>query len=542
MIIFHPNKASTIIIPLMILVSLIPMILICYIAYSISDDVLTTEIHRNIGSFEKRQIETIDLFIQERKLDAYQLANLPDIQSLFNNITQDTNKTLVLDYLERFMKRSGFSGLVLINNRGKIILSTSKPLEAGKNISQIRKYNKAYNNVMLLMLPYVSYSSSPGQANQGSINIATPVYTNGEVVGVMLLVMNKNAISHVMKQNFIDPNSSSYIGYLSNTGVNLFVSTNPLGFLKYPPSIKKHILDNLRKASLGVESMSLVGMRDGYGLLSSYRYLPELSMGLLATYHTKKLYSQSFSLKKQILTLAMISIIIVICITLFIAYFLRRATRLTEKALLNVLPYDVIVEINQNGYYTPRVLNNVSIIFIDIVNYSNYALKENPIQLTKLLNDIYADFDKLSTQFGIEKIKTMGDAYMGASMNNESLGSADSAILFALECIKAIKIYNVLNNTDVSIRIGINTGNVMSGVISGKKISYDIWGNEVNIAARLEKASPVDNILISNSTYKQIQRTEQYEIIDNDLVDCKGIGMVKTHIISSLKSSPTINF
>ena len=166
---------------------------------------------------------------------------------------------------------------------------------------------------------------------------------------------------------------------------------------------------------------------------------------------------------------------------------------------------------------------NVTILFADIVGFTQLAAKTAPTELVCQLNDIFSVFDALAERHGLEKIKTIGDAYMvvggvPAPMTNH----AEAVMAMAIDMQAAVQHYTV------QLRIGINTGPVVAGVIGKKKFSYDLWGDAVNIASRMESHGMADRIQVSADTYEILKNKFQFE--DRGCVEIKGRGQAHTYL------------
>ena len=138
----------------------------------------------------------------------------------------------------------------------------------------------------------------------------------------------------------------------------------------------------------------------------------------------------------------------------------------------------------------------VSVLFADLVNFTSYAAKLPPAEITKKLDTLFYEFDKICANNSLEKIKTIGDCYMAAG------GLPLSNATNALDAVKtALAMIEVIKDSEWQLRIGIHTGAVVAGVIGINKFAYDIWGDAVNIASRLESTSENNRINISKETY-----------------------------------------
>ena len=205
---------------------------------------------------------------------------------------------------------------------------------------------------------------------------------------------------------------------------------------------------------------------------------------------------------------------------------LRSEQEKTEALLRNVLPAAIANQLKNdlsNRSAIASRFENVTILFADIVGFTQLAAHTAPTQLVCQLNDIFSAFDALAERHGLEKIKTIGDAYMvvggvPAPMKNH----AEAVMAMAIDMQKAVK------HHPFQLRIGINTGPVVAGVIGKKKFSYDLWGDAVNIASRMESHGVVDRIQVSADTYQLLKGKFWFE--DRGCIDIKGRGQAHTYL------------
>jgi class 3 adenylate cyclase len=209
--------------------------------------------------------------------------------------------------------------------------------------------------------------------------------------------------------------------------------------------------------------------------------------------------------------------------------------------LLNVFPDYIIDELITRHSVHPKVYRHSTIMFTDVVNFSRLAFHLDPVTLIRKLDSYFSLYDEIIDEYGIEKIKTIGDSYMcaaGLPVKRES-HSVDCC-LAALNLLHKMEEQrteeNIIDNIDVNnwlIRIGIHSGPCISGVVGLKKYTFDIWGDSVNIAARLLMESDPGKINISEKTYTEVK----------DFFDCgyrgkqeiKNIGMVNMYFLNRLK-------
>ena len=180
---------------------------------------------------------------------------------------------------------------------------------------------------------------------------------------------------------------------------------------------------------------------------------------------------------------------------------LEKERERSENLIRNMLPEAIGERLKQEQRPIADRLDNVTILFADISGFTSYAMDRPPEEVVSLLDRIFSHFDHITSQRGLEKIKTIGDAYMVCgALNSDAESGAREAAAFALDIMAYMKEQARQSSGPLGLRIGINTGSVVAGVIGHSKYSYDIWGDAVNIAARLEQTTKTGEILISETT------------------------------------------
>lgn len=209
----------------------------------------------------------------------------------------------------------------------------------------------------------------------------------------------------------------------------------------------------------------------------------------------------------------------------------------SEKLLLNILPGPIADRLKQGEQNIADSYAEVSVLFADIVGFTKLSARVTPDQLIKLLNQIFSGFDELSEVHKLEKIKTIGDAYMiVGGLPTPRSDHAEAIAEMALDMQKFITRFNEETNNELNIRIGINSGPVVAGVVGTKKFLYDIGGDAVNTAARMESHGVEGRIHVTSETYLLLR--DKYEFEDRGIIDVKGKGDMHTYILKG-KRIPT---
>lgn len=214
---------------------------------------------------------------------------------------------------------------------------------------------------------------------------------------------------------------------------------------------------------------------------------------------------------------------------------LRLARKRSELLLLNVLPQPVAEQLKKGHRTIAENFADVTVLFADLVDFTKYSVQTSPTELVEILNIIFSKFDRLAELHKVEKIKTIGDAYMAvAGLPTPRPDHAQAIAQMALDMQAAIEQFNAESNSFFQLRIGINSGPVVAGVIGIKKFSYDLWGDTVNTASRMESHGIPGCIQVTQTTYERLQ--EEYLFEDRGTVYIKGKGEMPTHFLTGKKS------
>ena len=216
-------------------------------------------------------------------------------------------------------------------------------------------------------------------------------------------------------------------------------------------------------------------------------------------------------------------------VILLVVIFMQR--RKSEKLLLNILPEKIAKRLKRNEKNIADRFEKVSIIFVDIVGFTSYSKGTEPEEIVSALNDIFTRFDLLSIKHGLEKIKTIGDCYMAvAGLPDPNEQHAESTAKFALEAKDIMHNYVTPDGRKLQFRIGIDSGRVVAGVIGERKFSYDLWGDAVNIASRMESTGLPNEIQVTENFINEIKDTKiKYQLRGE--VEIKGKGTILTYLL-----------
>jgi adenylate cyclase len=209
---------------------------------------------------------------------------------------------------------------------------------------------------------------------------------------------------------------------------------------------------------------------------------------------------------------------------------LRIEKERSETLLLNILPKGIVTRLNRGETVIADQRSNVTILFADLIAFTKLSSRLSAGDLVRLLNGLFSEFDRLALDLGVEKIKTVGDAYMAAGGLPEPRADHAHAVAdMALAMIETVERMNCDLPVPLQMRIGIHSGDVVAGVIGTHKFVYDIWGDAVNIASRMESHGVANRIQVSAATHRHIH--ERFRLEPHGTVDIKGKGPMETFIL-----------
>lgn len=206
----------------------------------------------------------------------------------------------------------------------------------------------------------------------------------------------------------------------------------------------------------------------------------------------------------------------------------RQRQRLDEL-LCQVFPESVALAL-KNGQRSIAQHGEVTILFADVVGFTRLSKQLLPSQLVQVLEDLFGIFDRLAKQHGVEKVKTIGDAYMAITGAPEAIDHPVQRMAsFALDIVQACRVYAQSSGLQLAVRVGIHTGAVVAGVIGSSRLGYDLWGDSVNTAQRMQTSSQPNTVCVSEPVFFKLR--DQFALDSRDMIDIKGSGLTQTYVL-----------
>ena len=210
----------------------------------------------------------------------------------------------------------------------------------------------------------------------------------------------------------------------------------------------------------------------------------------------------------------------------------------SERLLLNVLPGSIAARLKQTEGVIADDFPEVTVLFADIVDFTRRSERITPEQVVEVLNDLFSAFDRLTRQRGLEKIKTIGDAYMVVGgLPKQRPDHAEAVAEMALAMLEEVAARSDPSGQPLQVRIGIDTGPVVAGVIGTSRFSYDLWGDTVNTASRMESHGVPGCIQVTGRTYRRL--CDRYRFQRRGPIPVKGKGDIVTYLLVGRAEEPT---
>ncbi|MFL5754761.1 MAG: adenylate/guanylate cyclase domain-containing protein [Chloroflexota bacterium] len=208
----------------------------------------------------------------------------------------------------------------------------------------------------------------------------------------------------------------------------------------------------------------------------------------------------------------------------------REAEARTDELLTNAIPAPIAARLRRGEQRIAESYPETTVLFADIVGFTPWAQRTDPDRVVALLDALFSRFDELAARDGVEKIKTIGDAYMAVAGAPERRDDhAAAALRLARDILDAVAVWRSQHHVALEVRIGLASGRVVAGVIGSRRILFDLWGDTVNTAARMESSGLPGRIQVAPSTRERLR--DVGVAFDERTVDVKGLGEMRTYVV-----------
>lgn len=524
----------------MMLASIVPMLFVVYFSYKSARLTLYQTIDRDITIAMKEKVGLFDNYISERKLDLLQFTRLPKLLNFIDKINAGENTSIeeqsIKDYLSYVTPRLGIKNVILVDLNGKIIFTLNPGEHAvGEQLQETQaNKNVLYDAFIGAKIMQISFVQCDIKQDHTDIYLSGIVIGENKIKAVLITQLSLSAMQRMVNRSVgFSKSESAFLGAIIDGKPTLVMQSN----VGETVPMDKTELSMLTYSIRGGTGYPFWDNTGNYSFLIASDYVPQLNMGLLLRYDETEVYEKAAWYKVRVLFLVGVSVLIVLFIVFWVSRALRRVVKKNEALLASILPQFVIEELNDKQRFVARNIEMVSVVFIDIVNFTQFASSISPAEVVNALDDLFSILDKLCDKYKLEKIKTIGDAHMSVSgLIQFQEDHANRAVDMALEAIKAVKHYNLDNSADFSLRVGIDSGKITAGITGSRKPSYDIWGHTVNRASRMESSGLPNQVQITESTFKALLNPETYLIDRRKDVNVKGLGEMDTYLISHPKN------
>ena len=201
-----------------------------------------------------------------------------------------------------------------------------------------------------------------------------------------------------------------------------------------------------------------------------------------------------------------------------------------DAVLYNALPAPIANQLKRNNVAQAQQFADTAVLFLDISGFTRFSASRRPDEVVQVLNDLFSAFDRLADRHRVEKIKTIGDAYMAVGN-----GNLNGVVRLAMDCLAAVDAYARLRELDLGLRCGIHVGPTIAGVIGLRRFLYDVWGDAVNTASRMESTGVAGRIHVSEDVATRMRNEFTFE--RRDALDIRGKGRMQTYFVTGLKQA-----
>jgi class 3 adenylate cyclase/putative methionine-R-sulfoxide reductase with GAF domain len=213
---------------------------------------------------------------------------------------------------------------------------------------------------------------------------------------------------------------------------------------------------------------------------------------------------------------------------------LSEATHRSDRLLRNILPHSIVERLKRGEHAIAERFDDVTVLFADLVDFTRWSSLLPPEHVVEVLGQVFTEFDALTERYGLEKIKTIGDSYMVvAGLPAPRADHREVMALMALAIVDAIRRLNRVLGTSLDVRIGMHSGPVVAGIIGTHKFAYDLWGDTVNMASRLESHGVAGRIHVCEATWLALR--DRFTFEPRGEIEVKSIGRVKTWLLKGVR-------
>ena len=482
--------------------------------------------YKNALQYYKKYSESInDVRIKERREALSKIESRHEIDEKMkeNEILANKNQiqTLMLEN-EKSLRVFLLSGIVLVLALFGVLFSRYRlKMIANKNIVTLSKIGKDITSILdidRMLLTFYEDSNTLMRADAFGIGIFQP--ENGRIEFKFVIEEN------VRKPDFFTEldRTDSFGVWCYNNKQEIFLKDIDSEYSQYLSKKPANILDSRIKSAIYlplVNKNKILGVvtvqsfRKNSYIEQHLNMLKTLSSYLAIALDNSNVYEQLNKLNRELVNSNNL---------------LFKEQQQSEKLLLNVLPAKVAADLKEKGKSDPETFDNVTVFFSDVCDFTEMTANLEPNLVIAELNDIVSNFDRIFKENGCERIKTIGDAYLAVcGMPEESKNHIDNIIQSAIESLEYLQERNSKNSLQWKIRIGIHTGVVVGGVVGVEKYIYDVFGDTINVAFRMEQKSQAMMINISEYTKKLVE--DKYEFIEREEVFVKGKGDMKMYFL-----------
>ncbi|MDX1344949.1 MAG: adenylate/guanylate cyclase domain-containing protein [Sedimenticolaceae bacterium] len=472
----------------------------------------------------------------------------------------------------------GFVESLLIDNDG-VVLHAESPVNIGRSVGEEvhRRLEEARSNGSVVIPPYRSGLNLIDAAGGFDVDLPTLLVCAPVSDGAILCMRSRPEYEFTELFHLSRIGESGEIYAIDSNAMMISQSRfddslKKVGLIPDRPSVSSLLNISVRvpagnlMAGYGTETLqddlpltlaaeellagrsgsNNVGYPDyrGVPVIGAWQWLDNYGIGIIVEIDVNEAY-KSLGVLQNAFSAVLVTLLLLALILAFgYRALLKTFSRLqverdrSESLLLNILPKPIAERLKKGEVVIADRFPEITVLFSDIVGFTELSSNIRPQDLVVMLNGIFREFDAIASRRGLEKIKTIGDAYMVAAglpqyCDDHAMRAAD----MALEMLEAVETFNRESGTELSIRIGLHSGSAVAGVIGTKKFAYDIWGDTVNIASRMESHGEPGKIHISEETAEHLKF--DYAIEPRGAITVKGKGTMETFYLLGRKESVT---